>query len=719
MEICKPMHPMGINHQTQIVNLLILENMTVSNLKIFGPYRPNNLKNFLLILLAFISLASLKTDKDRNITGTVYAADDNASIPGVHITIADDGKTSNTDAQGHYQIMVPNGKTRLVFTMVGYKTDTVTIGKSDILDVRLIKTIIYKGDTVNYRASAYIIGDNALHEVVISKPAPANTVYIRGYGTSQGQSTTRVRINGKDFTSGTINQATQNLPADILQSIQVIDSYGDQGRRSIIQNPGNESYSRIVENHFEDPKATPLSTFAVDVDAASYSNFRRFINSGQLPPKNAVRIEEMVNYFHYNLPEPTNGDPVAIHTELSATPWNPQHRLLRIGLKAKDVKTDKLPPSNLVFLLDVSGSMSEPNKLPLVKASMKLLVDQLRAQDHVAIVVYAGEAGLKLASTPGSDKTKIKEVIDQLYAGGSTAGGAGIMMAYEVAKSNFIKGGNNRIILATDGDFNVGASSNKDMQQLIEDERQSGVSISILGFGMGNLKDSKMEIMADKGHGNYAYIDNITEATKAMVTEFGGTLFTVAKDVKMQIEFNPAKVQAYRLLGYEDRLLNKEDFNNDKKLGGDMGVNHTVTALYEIIPAGIKDSFANSVDPLKYQKTDANVVLNNSPDMVTIKFRYKEPESDQSKMEQVVVNDQPVALAKTSDDFRFAASVVELGLLLRDSEYKQQSGFKSLIEMAKGAKGKDDDGYRAEFIRLAESAALLSKSADVATVDLK
>jgi len=675
--------------------------MTVSNLKIFGPHRPNNLKSYLLILLAFISLSGFKTDKDRNITGTVYAADDNAPIPGVHITIASDGKTTNTDAQGHYQITVPGGKTRLVFSMVGYKTDTVTIGKSDILDVRLIKSL------------------NMLNEVLVLKEAaalnqaPGAGVYIRGYATSQGQNVTRVRINDRD------------LPAAILQNIQVVDDYGNQASKADInsRNPGrivnvippyNESYSRIVENHFEDPKATPLSTFAVDVDAASYSNFRRFINSGQLPPKNAVRIEEMVNYFHYNLPEPTNGDPVAIHTELSAAPWNPQHRLLRIGLKAKDVKTDKLPPSNLVFLLDVSGSMAEPNKLPLVKASMKLLVDQLRPQDHVAIVVYAGEAGLKLPSTPGSDKTKIKEVIDQLYAGGSTAGGAGIMMAYQVAKSNFIKGGNNRIILATDGDFNVGASSNKDMQQLIEDERQSGVSISILGFGMGNLKDSKMEIMADKGHGNYAYIDNITEATKAMVTEFGGTLFTVAKDVKMQIEFNPAKVQAYRLLGYEDRLLNKEDFNNDKKLGGDMGVNHTVTALYEIIPTGIKDSFANSVDPLKYQKTDANVVLNNSPDMVTVKFRYKEPESDQSKMEQVVVNDQPVALAKTSDDFRFAASVVELGLLLRDSEYKQQSGFKSLIEMAKSAKGKDDDGYRAEFIRLAESAALMSKGAEVA-----
>jgi len=393
--------------------------------------------------------------------------------------------------------------------------------------------------------------------------------------------------------------------------------------------------------------------------------------------------------------------------------------LLRIGLKAKTVKTEKLPPSNLVFLLDVSGSMDEPNKLPLVKASMKLLVDQLRPIDHAAIVVYAGEAGLKLPSTPGDQKTAIKDAIDQLNAGGSTAGGAGLMMAYDVAKANFIKGGNNRIILATDGDFNVGASSDKDMEQLIADERGSGVSISILGFGMGNLKDSKMETMADKGHGNYAYIDNITEATKAMVNEFGGTLFTVAKDVKVQIEFNPAKVQAYRLLGYEDRLLNKEDFNNDKKLGGDMGVGHTVTALYEIIPTGIKDSFTNSVDPLKYQKVDSKTAYNNSSDMVTVKFRYKEPQSDQSKMEQVVVKDEPVAIGKASDDLKFAAAVAELGLLLRDSDFKQHSSYDGLISLAKEGKGKDDDGYRAEFIRLAASAKLMAKSTEVVAVEDK
>jgi Ca-activated chloride channel family protein len=529
---------------------------------------------------------------------------------------------------------------------------------------------------------------------------------------SQGKPVTKVRVNGKDFAGGSVQAAIKNLPADILQEVQIVNAIGNQvsvRQPSPFMN-GTESYDRIVENKFTDPKATPLSTFSVDVDAASYANVRRFINNGQLPPKNSVRIEEMINYFHYDLPEPTNGEPVAIKTELGVAPWNPQHQLVRIGLKAKNVKTDKLPPSNLVFLIDVSGSMFEANKLPLVKTAMKMLVDQLRPNDHVAIVVYASEVGVKLASTAGDQKTKIKEVIDQLGAGGGTAGGAGISMAYQVARQNFIKGGNNRIILATDGDFNVGPSSNKDMEQLIEDERGSGVSISILGFGMGNLKDSKMERMADKGHGNYAYIDNITEATKSMVTEFGGTLFTVAKDVKLQVEFNPAHVQAYRLLGYEDRLMAKEDFNNDQKVAGDMGVGHTVTALYEIIPTGIKDSFTASVDPLKYQKVTGDKPANNSPEVMTVKFRYKQPDSEVSKMESVVVNNKPIETDKTSDDFRFAAAVAEYGMLLRNSQFKQNSRFDQLIKMAKSAKGKDDDGYRSEFIRLAESTMNMMKS---------
>jgi len=472
----------------------------------------------------------------------------------------------------------------------------------------------------------------------------------------------------------------------------------------------NESYKGITENGFQNPKYDPLSTFSIDVDAASYSNVRRFINSGQLPPKDAVRIEEMINYFSYNLPAPTGDAPVAIHTELSAAPWNPQHRLLRIGLKAKVIATDKLPASNLVFLIDVSGSMSGPNRLPLVQSSLKMLVDQLRPQDKVAIVVYAGAAGLVLPATPGDQKTTIKDAIDRLNAGGSTAGGEGIKLAYRIAKQNFLRQGNNRVILATDGDFNVGASSDGAMQSLIEQERKSGVFLSVLGYGMSNYKDSKMETLADKGNGNYAYIDNITEARKTLVSEFGGTLFTVAKDVKLQLEFNPAKVQAYRLIGYENRMLNKEDFNNDLKDAGDMGAGHTVTALYEIIPPNVFDVFTTSVDTLKYQKAEKVMPNYFSNDMLTVKFRYKEPTSSVSKMSQAIVFDKPADFNNTSADFRFAAAVAEIGMLLRDSEFKQKAAFAQAIDIARAAKGDDREGYRAEFIKLAESAKLLTQS---------
>jgi Ca-activated chloride channel family protein len=727
------------------------------------------MKKTILLLLMLAGLTGLGMSQSRTITGTVRVDDDKSLLPGVSIIIKGTKMSTQTDTKGHYSIVIPDDKTVLHFAYVGYTVVDTLVGKQDKIDVWLkvsgksLNEVVVIGygtetkrdvtgsvATINgapqalkqisinqanvLRGSVAGVDKSAQGRTNSNQPVAAllNTrpgleVGLDGSITHQGQTVTRVRVNGKDYAGGNVAQAIQNLPADIANQIQVVDDYGDQANITGIKsgNPTkaiyykgkridvvqNESYNRIIENQFLDPKNAPLSTFAVDVDAAGYSNFRRFINNGQLPPKSAVRIEEMINYFHYNLPAPENGDPVFITTELSAAPWNAEHRLLRIGLKARDVKMDKLPPSNLVFLLDVSGSMQSANKLPLVKASMKLLVDKLRPVDHVTIVTYAGDAGLKLASTPGDKKMKIDSVIDQLYAGGSTAGGAGLIMAYDVAKNNFIKGGNNRIILATDGDFNVGASNDKDMEQLITDERDSKVSISILGFGMGNLKDSKMETMADKGHGNYAYIDNITEATKSMVSEFGGTLFTVAKDVKLQIEFNPAKVQAYRLLGYEDRLLNKEDFNNDQKLGGDMGVGHTVTALYEIIPPGVKDNFTNSVDPLKYQKPNPDVMLNNSPEMVTIKFRYKQPDGDKSKMEQVTVTDKPEALNKTSDDFRFASSIAELGLLLRDSEFKQNANFGSLITRAKGAKGKDEDGYRSEFIRLAESVKLMSKGA--------
>jgi len=624
------------------------------------------MKNYVILIIAFLSLSGFKPDKPRVISGTVYDNVTQKGLAGVQVQVVGSMVSAGTNQNGHYTIAVPVGKLQLSFALKGYESATMTLGKSSTLNVYLKAKIIYKADTMAYRASNYPVRSDKNVDQLLKKMEGVQ-VGSNGTITHQGQAITNVRINAKEYKGGSVSQSMQSAPVAALNEVQVINGYSQQAMQGRSYDPaivpnqirakaGAESYDRIVENKFEDPLSTPLSTFAVDVDAASYSNVRRYINGGQLPPKNAVRIEEMVNYFHYDLAAPTNSDPVAIHTELSTAPWNPQHQLVRIGLKAKEVKTDKLPPSNLVFLIDVSGSMGQPNKLPLVKASIKMLVDNLRPIDHVAIVVYASEVGVKLESTPGNEKEKIKDVIDQLNAGGSTAGGAGIIMAYRIARDKFIPGGNNRIILATDGDFNVGPSSDKDMEQLIEDERDSKVSISILGFGMGNLKDSKMERMADKGHGNYAYIDNITEASKSMVSEFGGTLFTVAKDVKVQVEFNPAKVQAYRLLGYEDRFLNKEDFNNDAKLGGDMGVGHTVTALYEIIPVGVKDNFTNSVDPLKYQKPAETRNTNTSSELMTVKFRYKQPDADVSKMEQVSVAVLPVPKSSIAEVIRSVCS---------------------------------------------------------------
>jgi Ca-activated chloride channel family protein len=469
-----------------------------------------------------------------------------------------------------------------------------------------------------------------------------------------------------------------------------------------------EDYDHIVENKFLAATQNPLSTFSIDVDEAAYSNVRRYINNGSLPPAGAVRIEEMINYFDYNYPQPQTEDPFSVNTELSECPWNPQHRLVHIGLQGKEISVQNLPNANIVFLIDVSGSMEDANKLPLVKSSMKLLADQLRPDDKVAIVVYAGNAGLVLPATSGANKAAIKEAIDQLEAGGSTAGGEGIQLAYKVAKENFIKGGNNRIILATDGDFNVGASSDDELVSLVEKERESGIFLSVLGFGMGNYKDNKMQQLADKGNGNHSYIDNISEARKVLVTEFGSTLFTIAKDVKIQIEFNPAKVQAYRLIGYENRVMAAEDFNDDKKDAGELGSGHTVTALYEIIPVGIKSEFIGNVDSLKYQPAKpGEATTSGSDEIMTIKLRYKKPEGDVSKLIVHPVTDTNMALANTSDNFRFSAAVASFGMLLRNSEFKQHASFQQVIQLAKGAKGADVNGYRQEFISLVQAAGSL------------
>ncbi len=475
--------------------------------------------------------------------------------------------------------------------------------------------------------------------------------------------------------------------------------YACVGMPAPVQNWNTENYATIQENGFKNVRANPLSTFSIDVDNASYSNVRRYINQGDLPPVDAVRVEEMINYFHYDYPQPTGVHPFSVTTELARCPWNENNYLLHVGLQGKSIDKSELPASNLVFLLDVSGSMGMPNKLPLLKRAFKMLVNEIRPADRVAIVVYAGAAGKVLDSTPGNEKKKIIDSLEKLNAGGSTAGGEGLKLAYKIAQENYIDGGNNRIILATDGDFNVGVSSTSEMERLIEKKREEGVYITVLGFGMGNIKDDKMETIADKGNGNYAYIDNIQEARKVFITEFGGTLFTIAKDVKFQLEFNPAQVKAYRLVGYENRLLNSEDFNDDTKDAGEMGAGHTVTALYEIVPANSIDA-APSVDELKYQEQKV-VSGKYSKELLTIKLRYKLPDGDKSRLLELPVKNRLVR--NTSDNFRFSAAVAGFGMLLRGSEFMGNTTINTVLNLARNAKGDDEEGYRSEFIQLVKT----------------
>lgn len=607
----------------------------------------------LSLLVLLLSLALMAGTSSRSITGRVTEA--GHPIPGVNVLLKGSTVGTVTDADGRYQLTVPATGGKLIFSFLGYVTQEVEIGTRSIIDVSLSLDV------------------SELQEVIV---------------TAQGVTREHRKI-----------------------SIRGKRSKGDMSGPPLYNQPDQENteeYEGIEENIFHDPSTKPLSTFSIDVDAASYANVRRFISQGQRPPVDAVRVEEMINYFDYDYAQPKGEDPFSIYTEISEAPWNRQHKLVHIGLQGKKIATDKLPPSNLVFLIDVSGSMADPDKLPLLKSSFKMLVEQLRDQDRVAIVVYAGAAGVVLPSTSGDDKRKILESLEQLEAGGSTAGGAGIKLAYKIARQNFVEGGNNRVILATDGDFNVGESSNEAMERLIEEKREEGVFLTVLGFGMGNYKDSKMEVLADKGNGNYAYIDNILEAQKVLVNEFGGTLFTIAKDVKLQIEFNPARVQAYRLIGYENRLLKDEDFNNDKKDAGELGSGHTVTALYEVIPVGVKSNFPG-VDPLKYQtnKKREPVVINESNEIMTIKFRYKKPDGITSKLMVHALVDEQVPLMKSSDNFRWSAAVAAFGMLLRDSEYVKGYTWEEVAQLAGGARGRDEQGYRIEFINLVKSQGLL------------
>ncbi len=618
-------------------------------------------KKLFSTLMILFALAGVLCAQERMVTGKVTSMEDGSDLPGVNVLVKGTLIGTVTAADGSYSIKVSGTNPVLVFSFIGFTTQEVNVGKQLIVNVNLSADV------------------KQLNEVVVS-----------GYG-----------LHGK-IAGVTVRGARHKAKRSDSASGDMM--YAEPERQPAFN---TEEYAGISENIFHGALKNPLSTFSIDVDAASYSNMRRFIQNGQRPPVDAVRIEEMVNYFDYDYKQPDAEDPFEVYTEISTAPWNEKHKLVHIGLQGKKIPTENLPPANIVFLIDVSGSMEAPNKLPLLKASFKMLVEQLRQQDRVAIVVYAGAAGLVLPSTPGNEKKKIIEALDNLEAGGSTAGGAGIELAYNVALQNFKRGGNNRVVLATDGDFNVGESSDGGMERLIEKKRENGVFLTVLGFGMGNYKDSKMEILADKGNGNYAYIDTILEAQKVLVNEFGGTMFIIAKDVKIQVEFNPEKVQAYRLIGYENRMLQSEDFNNDKKDAGELGSGHTVTALYEIIPTGINSDFYK-IDELKYQKTQVINGAATSKELLTIKLRYKKPDGDTSKLIVHPLLDNNVSLSKTSDDFRWSASVAAFGMLLRDSEFVKGYTYGTLLQLAQGARGDDKQGYRAEFINLVKSMGLVA-----------
>lgn len=612
----------------------------------------------------------LEENFQRTIKGKVFGADDGLPLPQVTVLLKGTTNGTSTDVNGAYSLQVPATGGVLVFRYLGYVTQEVKIKKKDAINVTLQPDVL------------------SLSEVVVS-------------GVASNRSSKKLRFSVAPLEEREESDNIGRFDKRMSKQMVYFDNY-----RPI---HSNESYAKIEENGFKSPWKNPYSTFSIDVDAASYSNVRRFINNGQLPPKDAVKIEEMVNYFNYDYEFPQDKHPFGVTHEVSQAPWNSDHKLVHIGIQGQKIAMDNLPPSNIVFLLDVSGSMSAPNKLPLLKKSLKLLVNELRPEDKVAIVVYAGAAGEVLPSTPGNEKMKILSALDKLNAGGSTAGGAGIRLAYRIAQENFIEGGNNRIILATDGDFNVGASSDEAMESLIEEKRKTGVFLTVLGYGMGNYKDSKMEILADRGNGNHAYIDNILEAKKVLVNEFGGTLFTIAKDVKIQVEFNPVTVQAYRLIGYENRRLNDEDFNNDKKDAGELGAGHTVTALYEVIPVGTKSSF-KPLDDLKYQQEKRIELSGNTTDLMTVKLRYKQPDKSKSIYLDTVIRNRSVSISRTSDNFRWSAAVAGFGMLLRDSDYKNEFDYRQVMSLAKNAKGEDEEGYRAELIRLIETAELLTKA---------
>lgn len=556
----------------------------------------------------------------------------------------------------------------------------------------------YAGNIAVKNAIAVRAGDTAKVDVVISMGMELKEVVI-----TSGRHNRDVAANSYKVMPARRGTRTLSIN-DIEGNPPVGNEKGDKNGNPVKLD--REGYEYVEENRFLDVGKTPQSTFSIDVDVASYSNCRRMVmHENRIPPAGAIRVEELINYFHYQYPQPTGDVPFSITTELGPCPWEPKHQLVLIGLQGKRIETAQLPTNNLVFLVDVSGSMSSHDKLPLLKSSLGLLVNQLRPRDRVAIVAYAGAAGLVLASTPGSQRPVIKESLERLESGGSTAGGAGIDLAYKVAQENFLKDGNNRVVLCTDGDFNVGASSDDELVRLIEQHRKSGIFLSVLGFGTGNVQDHKMEQLADHGNGNYAYIDQLSEGRKVLVKEMGATLFTIAKDVKLQIEFNPTKVSSYRLIGYENRRMENEDFDNDQKDAGELGAGHSVTALYEIVPAEPSKAKA-SESHLRYQSASLTDKA-ASDELMLVKLRYKQPQGTES---QLIEQTLPAGLpqAEASNNLRWASAVAAFGMVMRGSEFCGKADYAFVEQLAQGARGEDLDGLRAEFVRIVQTAGALA-----------
>lgn len=698
----------------------------MKNLKIFS--------SALVMLISFLSpnlILGSNGSSIKTVSGVVH--DKLGTLPGASVVIKGTTRATNTDVQGFYSIEVTKGDT-LVFSFVGMQSKEIVVGDALVINVQLDESgvqlqemvvtgalgISQKGERKDsQRHSQQVMQlQGKVSGIQINSQSAPTRIVLRGNRSTPSKNEALIIVDNKVQSA----QYLQTIDPSKIASTNVIKGasgaalYGQDGTNGVIvvttvdgvKNgiihtiQQQEDYDSFVENPFENPINAPLSTFAIDVDNASYTNVRRFINNGQKVPTDAVRVEEMVNFFKYNYPQPTDKHPFSISTETSESPWNSNHKLLKIGLQGKVIPTDKLPASNLVFLIDVSGSMNAANKLPLLVESFKILLKELRDEDKVAIVVYAGAAGLVLPPTSGSEKRSIAEALQKLSAGGSTAGGAGIELAYKIAQENFIEAGNNRVILATDGDFNVGHSSNSDMQKLIEDKRKSGVFLTCLGYGMGNYKDSKMEILANKGNGNYAYIDNIQEANRFLGKEFKGSMFAIAKDVKIQIEFNPKHVQSYRLIGYENRKLQPEDFMNDEIDAGELGSGHTVTALYEIIPVGVKSKFSKDIPTLKY--TDSKGTPASTDELATVKFRYKQPDGEKSTEIIHAIANRQTTLQNASADLKFSASVAWFGLKLRDSKLISNKEIADIKSLAQSGLQSDVDGYRSEFIRLVETA---------------